>query len=70
MAKPTIDELEQLLKNEEQVPVEILPNGEIRAKDATTDRERGGRKPLTMKEQLGGEYACFAGVGGSSLWTI
>lgn len=57
MAKPTIDELERLLQNEEDVPVEILPNGEIRAK-GTSERELRGKKPITMKEQLGGEYAC------------
>ncbi len=37
--------------------IEILPNGEVRAKDHTTTQERGGRKPLTMRENLGGEYA-------------
>ena len=54
--KPTIQELEQLLESEENTPIEILPNGEIRALGGSTDTERGFRKPLTMREDLGGEY--------------
>lgn len=54
--RPSIDELEAILKKEGEVEIEILPNGEIRAKDQTTHAERGGRKPLTMREDLGGEY--------------
>ena len=30
--KPTIEELEAILEREEEVPIEILPNGEIRGK--------------------------------------
>lgn len=56
MAKPTIAELEAILQNEEEVPIEILPNGEVRAKGQTSSHELGGRKPLTMREDLGGEY--------------
>ncbi len=56
MAKPTIDELEKILANEEEVPIEILPNGEVRAKNQTSASELGGKKPLTMRENLGGEY--------------
>lgn len=54
--KPTIDELEELLEKEEDVPIEILPNGEIRAlgKGAA---ELQDKKPITMREDLGGEYA-------------
>jgi hypothetical protein len=52
--KPTIQELERLLNSEEDTPVQILPNGEIRAEGQTGDL--GGKKPLTMKENLGGEY--------------
>jgi hypothetical protein len=59
MGKPTIDELERLLQSEVDVPVEILPNGEIRAK-GTSNNELQGKKPITMKEQLGGEYATVA----------
>ena len=54
--RPTISELEKILESEEEVPVEILPNGEIRAQGGSTAEERGGRKPLTMREDLGGEY--------------
>jgi hypothetical protein len=56
MSRPTIADLEAILDREEQVEIEILPNGEVRAVgDSTT--ERGGRKPLTMRENLGGEYS-------------
>jgi hypothetical protein len=56
MARPTIAQLEAILENEEQVEIEILPNGEVRAKGRTPQQELGGRKPLTMREDLGGEY--------------
>ena len=56
MARPTIAQLEAILEKEEQVEIEILPNGEVRAKGETTQQELGGRKPLTMREDLGGEY--------------
>lgn len=50
----SIDEIESILQREDEEPLEILPNGKIR---------RGGRKvtekPLTMRENLGGEYANF-----------
>ncbi len=55
--RPTISELERILQSEEEVPIEILPNGEVRAKGQTTTADRGGRKPLTMREDLGGEYS-------------
>ena len=54
--RPTIAELEAILEKEDEVEIEILPNGEVRAKGQTTDVERGGRRPLTMREDLGGEY--------------
>ena len=54
--KPTIFELEQLLENEEDVPIEILPNGEVRARNSTGTEELQGKKPITMREDLGGEY--------------
>jgi hypothetical protein len=50
-------ELEKILDQEDEVEIEILPNGEVRAKGKTSNVERGGRKPLTMREDLGGEYA-------------
>ena len=55
--KPTIQELEQILESEEDAPIEILPNGEIRARGGSDNAERGYKKPLTMREDLGGEYA-------------
>ena len=54
--KPSIEELEQLLKSEEDTPIQILPNGEIRAVGQVSPLELGTKKPLTMKENLGGEY--------------
>ena len=54
--KLSLNELEAILQHEDEVEIEILPNGEVRAKNQTTPGERGGRKPLTMKEDLGGEY--------------
>ena len=59
MARPTIAELEAILQNEEEVPIEILPNGEVREKGQTSLQETGGRKPLTMREYLGGEYGAW-----------
>ena len=54
--KPTIAELEAILESEEEIPIEILPNGEIRAVGQTSSSEIEGKKPLTMRENLGGEY--------------
>ena len=54
--KPTINELEKLLDEEENTPIEILPNGEIRALGEGS-AELQGKKPITMREDLGGEYA-------------
>ncbi|HWM32070.1 MAG TPA: hypothetical protein VNO69_10290 [Methyloceanibacter sp.] len=51
-----IDELERLLNSEEDTPIQILPNGEIREIGGATVAEMGSKKPLTMKENLGGEY--------------
>lgn len=58
--KPTIEELEAILDQEEEIPIEILPNGEIRARNQTSSGEIDGKKPLTMRENLGGEY-CIGG---------
>lgn len=55
--KPTIHELEAILDEEEDSPVEILPNGEVRAVGDADAVERGYRKPITMRENLGGEYS-------------
>lgn len=51
-----IDELERLLNSEEDVPIQILPNGEIRQVGQANAADMGGKKPLTMRENLGGEY--------------
>jgi hypothetical protein len=56
MARPTIAELESIFESEEQVEIDILPNGEVRARGTTSSYELGGKKPLTMREDLGGEY--------------
>ena len=56
MSRPTIAQLEAILDSEEEVEIEILPNGEVREKGQTSAHELGGRKPLTMREDLGGEY--------------
>ena len=56
MVQKTIEELEAILDQEEEIPIEILPNGEIRARNQTNSSELGGKKPLTMREDLGGEY--------------
>ena len=45
-----------MLDAEEDTPIEILPNGEIRALGGSNASERGFNKPLTMREDLGGEY--------------
>ena len=52
--KPTIHELEAILEEEEDSPIEILPNGEVRALGGSDALERGYRKPITMREDLGG----------------
>lgn len=54
--KPTIQELENILKSEETTPVKILPNGEIQPLSQSGLSELGSKKPLTMRENLGGEY--------------
>jgi hypothetical protein len=59
MGRPTIDQLQEILESEEQVEIDILPNGEVRAKGQTSTQELGGRKPITMREDLGGEYARY-----------
>lgn len=60
--KPTIHELEAILEQEEDSPIEILPNGEVRALGGSDAPERGFRKPITMREDLGGEYSIVGEV--------
>ena len=57
--KPTIAYLEALLKNESDVPLRVMPNGEIRALTKKQIRDKKYR-PLTLKEDLGGEYGVAA----------
>ena len=52
--KIIIDQLERILHSEEDVPIEILPSGEIVVKGSIEPNK--DRKPLTMRENLGGEY--------------
>ena len=58
--KPTIKQLEEILEREEDTPIVILPNGEIRADGGSSAVDLGGRKPVTMREDLGGEYGVRA----------
>lgn len=52
--KLTLDQIEYLLEHEDDVAITILPNGEV---VATADGSEKPRKPLTYRENLGGEYA-------------
>ncbi len=60
--KPSIKELEEMLNEEEDSPIEILPNGEIREIGGSDPSERGYKKPLTMREDLGGEYGTWSNL--------
>jgi len=59
--KLSIKELEALLNSEEETAIQILPNGEIRPVGTTSASELGTKKPLTLKEDLGGEYGVNSG---------
>lgn len=50
--RPNLEELEEILNADEDVAIEILPNGEVRM---LSDGKKV--KPLTMRDDLGGEYA-------------
>jgi hypothetical protein len=58
-----IEQLEHMLESEnkwgdEQIEIEILPNGEIRQLGNHENGElKPNQKPLTFREDLGGEYA-------------
>jgi hypothetical protein len=54
--KLSLEELEAVLNSEEETPIQILPNGEIREVGQASAAEVGLKKPLTMREDLGGEY--------------
>ena len=55
--RPTIDELEALLNSDSDTSLTILPNGEIVA--TAEGRSTSPLKPLTMRENLGGEYSAI-----------
>ena len=55
MTHMDIEELARILDQEEEVHIEILPNGEVRTLGTTRAQETGGVKPLTMIERYGGE---------------
>jgi hypothetical protein len=52
--KPTIDELQKILESEEDRDIIIRPDGSI-----TTRKKKKKEKLLTMREDLGGEYAAI-----------
>ena len=54
--KPSIQELQAILNSEEETPIQILPNGEIRPIGELSTADLGTKQPLTMRENLGGEY--------------
>lgn len=54
MNKLSIEQLEKLLEKDDEQEIEILPNGEVIVKGTN---ENKNIKPLTYKEQLGGEYS-------------
>ena len=51
----TMAELEYILEHDVELAIEIAPNGSIVTRPMTNE-ERGNRKPITMRENLGGEY--------------
>lgn len=51
--KISIEELERLLNINEEIPIEITPNGEIRV---TGDTMNVVPKPITLRQDIGGEY--------------
>jgi len=57
--KVTLAYLEALLKNESDIPLRVMPNGEIRAMTKKQIKDKN-RKPITLNEDLGGEYGVAA----------
>lgn len=57
--KLTVLEIEALLERDEEIELRILPNGEI-VSIGDTDVDLKDLKPITMRENLGGEYAFCA----------
>lgn len=54
--RPTIAEMQAMLEKDDDVKLTILPNGEIRAEGHSSDQDPSSFKPLTMRDNLGGEY--------------
>ena len=63
MSRPTIAELEYILNHEDEEAITILPDGSVQVRDdedkawAHFGMKKPARKPLTMRENLGGEYS-------------
>jgi hypothetical protein len=57
--KLTIEQLQDILNADEDVVMRILPNGEITVDADKSIKKVKGQKPLTMREDLGGEYGRF-----------
>ena len=63
--RPSIEELEQILNREDEEAITILPNGAVVSTNPDEivqawrhfGLEPPKKKPLTMRENLGGEYA-------------
>jgi len=52
--RPTIEELEAILGRDDETAVDILPNGEVVVE--RRPRSDDNPKPLTFRDNLGGEY--------------
>ena len=63
--KPTIQELEAILDSEEDAPIEILPNGEVRAMGAIAGIELAKDKAKRMQYPL--ELGVCGQVAGQTL---
>jgi len=55
----SIHQIEAIMEREEEIELKILPSGEIQAFTAgrEIDVDDLDLKPITMRENLGGEYA-------------
>ena len=49
--RSSIADLERLLNHDDEVEIEILPNGEVRSKPS--GENSGPKKPLTFRDNLG-----------------
>lgn len=61
--KLSIEELAELFKKEdsfEHADIRILPNGEIVPLDMADPKDLKGKKSITFREDLGGEYGIAA----------